>query len=126
MNMNEQRKIGMGHVGPGFIAPHHIDAVRRLGNVEVAAIAGSSNESAKRKARQLDVTKYYGSYLKLPEDPLVEVVPNTTPSHLHFPVSMAAIKAGKHVVSELTSQPVTKPSVEKQEALYGPHETRAR
>ena len=30
MSMSEQRKIGVGLVGPEFIAPHPIDALRRL------------------------------------------------------------------------------------------------
>jgi len=34
--------IGMGLVGPGFVGAHHIDAVRRLGFVNVVAIAASS------------------------------------------------------------------------------------
>jgi hypothetical protein len=29
------KRIGMGLVGPGFIAAHHIDAVRRLGDVDI-------------------------------------------------------------------------------------------
>ena len=36
----------MGIVGAGFVGPHHIDAVRRLGFVDVVAIAGSSDASA--------------------------------------------------------------------------------
>ena len=43
------KKIGMGLVGPGFVAEHHIDAVRRLGDVDVVAIAGSSQQSAEKK-----------------------------------------------------------------------------
>ena len=35
------KRIGMGLVGPGFVAAHHVDAVRRLGFVDVVAIAGS-------------------------------------------------------------------------------------
>jgi hypothetical protein len=31
MSMSEQRKVGIGLVGSGYIAPHHIDALRRLG-----------------------------------------------------------------------------------------------
>jgi predicted dehydrogenase len=90
----------MGLVGPGFIAPHHIDAVRRLGFVDVIAIAGSSQSSAERKAEQLDIDRAYGSYLDLINDPDIEVVHNTTPSYMHFPISMATIKAGKHIVSD--------------------------
>ena len=36
------KRIGMGLVGPGFIAQHHLDAVRRLGDVEIIGLAGSS------------------------------------------------------------------------------------
>ena len=47
------KRIGMGLVGPGFIAAHHIDAVRRLGDVDIVGIAGSTQESGVRKAKQL-------------------------------------------------------------------------
>ena len=33
------QRIGMGLVGPGFVGAHHVDAVRRLGFVDVVAIA---------------------------------------------------------------------------------------
>ena len=32
-------RIGMGLVGPGFVGAHHVDAVRRLGYVDVVAVA---------------------------------------------------------------------------------------
>jgi len=92
--------IRMGLVGPGFIAAHHVDAVRRLGNVEVAAIAGSNVESAQSKAREWNVGRACGDYRELTSDPGIDVIHNTTPNHLHFDVSMAALLAGKHVVSD--------------------------
>jgi len=92
--------IRMGLVGPGFIAAHHIDAVRRLGNVEVAAIAGSSVESARRKAREWNIGRASGDYRELTADPAIDVIHNTTPNHLHFEVSLAALRAGKHVVAD--------------------------
>lgn len=93
-------KIGMGLVGPGFVAAHHIDAVRRLGDVDVVAIAGSSQESADRKAHEFRVERAYGDFHALIADPDVQVIHNTTPNHLHLPVAMAALKAGKHVISD--------------------------
>ena len=88
--MNEQgKRLGMGLVGPGFIAPFHIDAVRRLGDVDVIAIAGSNAASAERKANQMHVGRWYGDYRELIADPDVSVVHNTTPSYLHFPVILA-------------------------------------
>jgi predicted dehydrogenase len=59
--MNKKR-LGMGLVGPGFVGAHHIDAVRRLGFVDVVAVAASSEESARQKADALGVPKAYGSY----------------------------------------------------------------
>lgn len=97
---NRNATLRMGLVGPGFIAAHHIDAVRRLGNVEVAAIAGSSLESARRKAREWHVARACADWRELVVDPAIDVIHNTTPNHLHFAVSMAALRAGKHVVSD--------------------------
>lgn len=94
------KTIGMGLVGPGFVAAHHIDAVRRLGDVEVVAIAGSTQQSADRKAREYKVGRAYAHYQQLIDDPDVHVVHNTTPNYLHFPVIMAALTAGKHVISD--------------------------
>ena len=49
----QQKRVGMGIVGAGFVGPHHLDAVRRLGFVDIVAVAGSNEESGRRKAEQL-------------------------------------------------------------------------
>src|SRR6478672_7896405 len=94
------KRIGMGIVGAGFVGPHHIDAVRRLGYVDVVAVAGSSQASADKKAEALGARKGYGSYEALLNDPDVQVVHNATPNYLHYPVNAAAIAKGKHVISD--------------------------
>jgi predicted dehydrogenase len=94
------KRIGMGLVGPGFVGAHHIDAVRRLGFVDVVGIAASSDASARRKAEALGVPKAYGSYEALVADPDVHVVHNTTPNYLHVPVILAALAHRKHVISD--------------------------
>jgi predicted dehydrogenase len=93
-------RIGMALVGPGFVGAHHIDAVRRLGFVDIIGIAASSEASAKRKADALGVAHAYPSYEALAADPRVHVVHNTTPNHLHVPVIEAALAHGKHVISD--------------------------
>jgi predicted dehydrogenase len=93
-------RIGMGIVGAGFVGPHHVDAVRRLGFVDVVAVAGSSEASAKAKAEALGARKSYGSFEALLNDPEVQVVHNATPNYLHYPVNAAAIAKGKHVISD--------------------------
>ena len=94
------RRVGMGLVGPGFVAAHHIDAVRRLGFADVLAIAGADAALARHKADALGVPKAYGSFADLVADPDIEVVHNTTPNHLHGAVIRAALAHGKHVISE--------------------------
>ena len=94
------KRIGMGLVGPGFVAAHHVDAVRRLGFVDVVAVASSSEASARKKADAWNIPKAYGSYEALAADPDVHVVHNTTPNYLHVPVIKAVLQHRKHVVSD--------------------------
>ena len=91
------KRLGMGLVGAGFVGPHHVDAVRRLGFVDVVAVAGSSKASAQAKADALHIDKAYGSYEELLNDPGIQVVHNATPNNLHYAVNSAAIAKGKHV-----------------------------
>lgn len=109
-------KLTMGLIGPGFVAPHHLDAVRRLGYVEVVALAGSNLERAKKKAAEFGVPKAYGSYEELIADPNIDVVHNTTPNYLHLPVNLAAINAGKHIISDKPLAPTAAECVRLTEA----------
>lgn len=95
-----KRRLGMGLVGPGFIATHHIDAVRRLGYVDVVALASDNVASARVKADDLSIPKVYGDFNELLADPDIHVVHNTTPSFMHHPINLAAIRAGKHIISD--------------------------
>jgi len=90
----------MGIVGAGFVGPHHIDAVRRLGYVDIVAVAGSNQASADKKAEALGARRAYGGYEKLLDDPEIQVIHNATPNYLHYPVNAAAIAKGKHVISD--------------------------
>ncbi len=94
------KRIGMGLVGAGFVGPHHVDAVRRLGFVDIVAVAGSSDESGRSKAEALGARKGYGNFQALLDDPDVQVVHNATPNYLHYEVTSAALAKGKHVVSD--------------------------
>ena len=95
-----RRRLGMGLVGPGFVGAHHVDAVRRLGWVDVVAVADVDERLARAKADALGVPKAYGSFEALAADPDVDVVHNTTPNFLHGPVIRAALAHRKHIISE--------------------------
>jgi predicted dehydrogenase len=94
------RKIKSGLIGSGFVGPLHVEAVRRLGYVDVIALAASSLESAARKAKQLSIDRAYGSADDLLADPSIEAVHICTPNRLHFPQVMSALEHGKHVICD--------------------------
>jgi predicted dehydrogenase len=96
----DDARIRVGVIGAGFIGPAHIESLRRLGYVDVIALAGSSQESADRKAAELFVPRAYGDYFDLIDDPDVEVVDISSPNIHHYPAAKATLKAGKHVVCE--------------------------
>ncbi len=94
------QKIKAGFIGTGFIGPEHIEAVRRLGFVDVAAVAETSKEKAEKRAAEFHIPTAYSDYRDMLADPEIQVVHNCTPNHLHYQISKDIILAGKHVISE--------------------------
>jgi predicted dehydrogenase len=94
------RTIRVGVIGTGFIGPAHVEAVRRLGFVEVVALAGRDQKRTEAKAAAFSVPRAYDDYRVMLEDPEIEVVHNCAPNNLHFEINQAILEAGKHCVSE--------------------------
>jgi predicted dehydrogenase len=94
------RKIKTAVLGTGFMGRVHTEGIRRLGNVEIAAIAGSNDEKAKKFAAEVGVERSTGDYKTLLNDPEIEAVHVCTPNALHFPMAKAALEAGKNVLCE--------------------------
>jgi predicted dehydrogenase len=92
-------KIKVGVVGTGFIGPAHIEALRRLPNVEVVALCEVTQELAEAKAAQLGIPRAY-TFDALLKQKDIKAVHICTPNFLHYNQSKAALKAGKHVVCE--------------------------
>lgn len=92
--------INVGIVGSGFIGPAHIEALRRLGFVQVVALCDGTLDQAQEKARALNVPHAYGSVDDLLAHPGLQVVHNCTPNHLHAQINRQILAAGKHVFSE--------------------------
>lgn len=93
-------RIKAAVIGTGFIGPAHIEALRRLGYVDVVALADINLDVARQKAEQLCVDKAYGDYRELLRDEAIDIVHICTPNYLHYPMVKDAIMAGKHVVCE--------------------------
>jgi predicted dehydrogenase len=83
--------IGMEKVIPGMM---------KSADIEIVAISSRSLKTAKAAAAKLGIPKAYGTYEEMLADPEIEAVYNPLPNHLHVPLTLAAAKAGKHVLCE--------------------------
>ena len=77
-----------------------IPAMRDCQWAEIVAIASRDGAKAESVAARLGIPRAYGSYEALLGDPEIEVIYNPLPNHLHVPLSIEALAAGKHVLCE--------------------------
>jgi predicted dehydrogenase len=77
-----------------------IPAMHKSAWCDIRGIASRSLESAQKAAARSNIPKAYGSYEELLADPQIEAVYNPLPNHLHVPLTLQALKAGKHVLCE--------------------------
>ena len=94
------KKIKTAIVGTGFMGKVHAENVRRLGNVEIAAVVGSRPERATEFADALGIPFATAKLEEVLARHEIDVVHICTPNVEHFPMSLAAIEAGKAVLCE--------------------------
>jgi len=94
------RKFRVAVIGTGFMGRAHIEALRRLGNVEVAAVVGRRPEAVHDLATAFGVDRSVIDVSDVLADGSIDAVHVCTPNASHYPISMAAIEAGKHVLCE--------------------------
>jgi predicted dehydrogenase len=83
--------IGVAKVIPGML---------KSKDLEIVAISSRNLKTAKEWAGNLGIPKAYGSYEEMLANPEIEAVYNPLPNHLHVPLTLAAARAGKHVLCE--------------------------
>ena len=93
------KRIRVGVVGAGFAGSTHIQALRRLPQVEVVALAGRSTDHARASATKLGVARSYGDYHEMPRDEPLDAVHICTPNQMHAEVTLAAIDARDSALS---------------------------
>ena len=87
-------------VGTGFMGRVHLEAVRRLGFVDVAAIAGRRLEAARNLASAFGIERAEADYRRILDDGSIDAVHICTPNAVHAPIAIEALQAGKHVLCE--------------------------
>jgi predicted dehydrogenase len=94
------RTIKTAVFGTGFVGRVHLEAIRRLGYVQVYAIGEPQIEKANQLAAEFGVEKTEADYRRILEDPAVDAVHICTPNFMHSPIAKDALQAGKHVICE--------------------------
>ena len=77
-----------------------LPAMLRADRVEVVAIGSRDLDRARTAAADLGIARAHGSYEDLLADPDVDAVYVPLPNHLHAEWTIAAARAGKHVLCE--------------------------
>jgi predicted dehydrogenase len=93
-------RIRTAVIGTGFMGRVHLEALRRVDNVDVVEIAATSTEKAHAAAEGFNVLNATGDWHNVIADPSIDAVHIATPNASHFPIAKAALEAGKHVLCE--------------------------
>lgn len=108
MNVSE---LGFGVIGLGAVSPLHLAAIENSPGARLAAVADVNAERAQAIGEEKGVA-WFADYHEMLAGPDVDVVCICTPSGLRGEISIAAARAGKHVVTEKPIE-VTLPKIDK-------------
>ncbi|MFE2387205.1 Gfo/Idh/MocA family protein [Streptomyces althioticus] len=101
--MSESAPLRIGILGAARITERSLVAPARAGGHRLVAVAARDRSRAEAFAAAHGVERTLGSYADLLADPEVEVVYNPLANGLHGPWNLAALAAGKHVLTEKPS-----------------------
>ncbi len=93
--------LRIGIVGAGEVTrKRHIPGFRAIPGVELVGVCNSRRESTVRVAREFEIPRTYGNWEELVYDPEIDAVVIGAWPFLHCPVTLAALGAGKHVLTQ--------------------------
>ena len=92
--------VSVALIGCGYGAEVHLPAICSLKGARVDALADSDATRLQALGNRYGVERRYLDWRELIHDPRIQVVAVLTPPHLHFDMTLEAVKAGKHVMVE--------------------------
>jgi predicted dehydrogenase len=99
--MAEPDRIGIAMVGAGSIArARHVPGFKAIEGVELVGVVNRTPESSEQARSEFGFRRVYRTWRDAVEDPDVDAVVVATWPYLHAPVTLAALDAGKHVLTQ--------------------------
>ncbi|MDD6308822.1 MAG: Gfo/Idh/MocA family oxidoreductase [Clostridia bacterium] len=92
--------IKIAIIGVGNIAQYHLDAYQKNENAEIYALCDLDNEKLKKAGEKYGVTRLYTDMHEMLALPEIDAVSVCTWNSQHAPCTIAALRAGKHVLCE--------------------------
>ncbi len=113
--------VKIGIIGAGRIGKVHTKSIStKVNGAKVIAISDPYlNDEAKEWGTQYGVEKFSKDYMDILHDPEVDAIVICSPTTTHAEISLAAIKAGKHILCEKPISQDIKEIQEVQDALKG-------
>jgi len=94
-------EIRIGIVGAGKIArTRHLPGFRAIPGVKIVGVCNQHRESSAKVSREFGIPKVFGTWEDLVEDPEIDAVVVSAWPYLHCAVTLAALEAGKHVLTQ--------------------------
>lgn len=98
--MSNVKRIRIGVIGTGSISETHLTAYASNPDAVISAICDVNEDRARQVATKYGADKVYTDYRELLADSDIDAVSICTWNNTHAPISIAALKAGKHVLVE--------------------------
>src|SRR5690349_17916484 len=93
--------LRIGIIGTGKVSSlFHIPGYRECPDAEIVACADLNKERAEEFAREHNIPRAYDDYLKMLETEKLDAVSVCTPNYAHAEPTIAALRAGVHVLCE--------------------------
>lgn len=90
----------VGIIGVGQIGKVHLEGYLSMPNAKVTAIAGRDPQKTESVANQYNIPYWTTDFRALLDKKEVQAISVCLHNNLHMPVTIAALKTGKHVISE--------------------------
>jgi predicted dehydrogenase len=94
------KSLKVGVIGVGSISEMHLKSYKNNPHAELYAVCDQNEARAKAVADKYGAAKVYGDYRALLADPQLDAVSICTWNSTHAEISIAALNAGKHVLTE--------------------------